>query len=175
MNKIRPQYDILGVEGYYQSHGATYRNPHEKQIHTLLEEFRPLLNCTNVLDLACGSGEVSLKLLEFGATVTGLDPFTAIAYQQRTGLTALPASFEDIAEGRLSNQTYTCIICSFALHLADISRLALICYQLAIISPSLLILSPHKRPVIKDQWGWTLDTEKSFERIKGKLYRSQFF
>jgi 2-polyprenyl-3-methyl-5-hydroxy-6-metoxy-1,4-benzoquinol methylase len=175
MNKIRPQYDILGVEGYYQCHGATYRNPHEKQIHVLLEEFRPLLDCTNVLDLACGSGEVSLKLLEFGATPTGLDPFTAIAYQQRTGLTALIMSFEDIAKGCLSEQHYSCIVCSFALHLADTSRLPLICYQLATISPKLLILSPHKRPILKSEWGWQLETEQSFERIKGKLYRSHFF
>lgn len=174
-DKIRLQYENLGVQGFYQTHGETYRNPHEKQIHVLLEQFAPLLNLTNTLDLACGSGEVSLKLLEFGATVHGIDPFTATAYFKRTGLTAENLSFEEIADGVLEQRTYSLIVCSFAMHLFPISRLPLLIYQLATISPQLLVLSPHKRPVLKPEWGYVLSTEKSFERVKGKLYSSAFF
>jgi SAM-dependent methyltransferase len=173
--KIRLQYETLGVEGFYQAHGDTYRNPHEKQIHDLLEQFAPLLNLSNTLDLACGSGEVSLKLLEFGAVISGIDPFTATAYFKRTGLTAENLNFEQIANGVLEHRRYSLIICSFAMHLAAASRLPLLIYQLANISPHLLIVSPHKRPILKPEWGYCLETTKNFERVKGKLYRSAFF
>ncbi len=173
-DKIRPQYDALGVEGYYQAHGATYRNPHEKQIHVLLEEFCSGLDLTKVLDLACGSGEVSVKLLEFGAVIGGIDPFTAQAYQKRTGLSCEPLTFEEISDGKLEGRQYSLIVCSFAMHLAPLSRLAILSYQLANISPSLLILSPHKRPILKPEWGWVLEQEKSFERVKARLFSSAF-
>jgi 2-polyprenyl-3-methyl-5-hydroxy-6-metoxy-1,4-benzoquinol methylase len=174
-DKIRLQYENLGVEGFYQTHGETYRNPHEKQIHVLLEQFVPLLDLSHTLDLACGSGEVSLKLMELGANISGIDPFTAQAYLQRTGLTAEKLSFEDIANGVLEHRQYSLIVCSFAMHLVTNSRLPTLIYQLANISPQLLILSPHKRPVLKSQWGFMIKTEKSFERVNGKLYRSVFF
>jgi SAM-dependent methyltransferase len=174
-DKIRLQYENLGVQGFYQTHGETYRNPHEKQIHGLLEQFAPLLNLSNTLDLACGSGEVTLKLLEFGAVMSGIDPFTAAAYLKRTGLTAEALSFEEIADGVLEHRNYSLIVCSFAMHLFPISRLPLLIYQLSNISPQLLILSPHKRPVLKPEWGYVLATEKNFERVKGKLYSSGFF
>ena len=174
-DKIRLQYENLGVERYYQTHGDMYRNPHEKQIHALLEQFAPLLDFSNSLDLACGSGEVSLKLLELGATVHGIDPFTANAYFKRTGSTAENLSFEEIAGGVLEHRRYSLIICSFAMHLFSVSRLPLLIYQLSNISPQLLILSPHKRPVLKPEWGYVVKTAINHERVKGKLYRSVFF
>jgi SAM-dependent methyltransferase len=174
-DKIRLQYENLGVQGFYQTHGDTYRNPHEKQIHGLLEQFAPLLDLSNSLDLACGSGEITIKLLELGASIQGIDPFTATAYFKRTGLRAENLSFEQIANGVLENRRYSSIICSFAMHLVAASRLPLLIYQLANISPHLLILSPHKRPVLKPEWGYWLETTKNFERVKGKLYRSAFF
>ncbi len=174
-DKIRPQYENLGVEGYYQTHGETYRNPHEKQIHVLLEQFAPLLDLSNTLDLACGSGEVTLKLLEFGAVMSGIDPFTASAYFKRTGLEAEDLSFEAIADGVLENRSYSLIVCSFAMHLFSVSRLPLLIYQLSNISPQLLILSPHKRPILKPEWGYVVKTAINHERVKGKLYKSAFF
>jgi SAM-dependent methyltransferase len=172
--KIRLQYETMGVQGYYLSNGATYHNPHEKQIHVLLEQFAEILHYSNVLDLACGSGEVSAKILELGGNVVGIDPYTAAAYQKRLGLTAEAISFDDIAKGALIARNYSLIICSFALHLADTSRLPLICYHLANISPKFLILTPHKRPVIKAEWGWQLETEMQFERVKARLYQSKY-
>jgi SAM-dependent methyltransferase len=172
VDKIRPQYDQLGVEGYYATHGLSYRNPHEKQIHALLEIMQPHLDLSSVLDLACGSGEVTIKLLEKGATVSGIDPFTQEAYYARTGQTAEALSFEEIAAGALEGRTYSLVVCSFAMHLCEGSRLPNLAYQLAQISPKLLILSPHKRPVLKPEWGWQLETETSFERVKARLFTS---
>ena len=169
--KIRLQYEKLGIDGYYQTHGSNYRNPHEKQIHALLEQIRPQLDLARVLDLACGSGEVTLKLLEFGAKVEGIDPYTGAAYLERTGQTAQAISFEDLANGALEGQRYSFIVCSVALHLVPISRLALLCYQLGQISSSLLVLTPHKRPILKPEWGWRLEQELFFERIRARLYR----
>lgn len=173
-HKIRPQYEQLGVEGYYQTHGATYQNPHEKQIRVLLEQLVPCLDLSNVLDLACGSGEVSQKILELGGRVSGIDPFTAQGYAKRTGLIAEPYSFEAVAAGALKNRQYSLIVCSFALHLAPVSRLPLLIFALANISPKLLIISPHKRPILKPQWGFLLEVETSFERVKARLFASSF-
>jgi hypothetical protein len=61
------------------------------------------------------------------------------------------------------------------MHLFSVSRLPLLIFHLSNISPQLLILSPHKRPVLKPEWGYVLETEKNFERVKGKLYKSAFF
>jgi SAM-dependent methyltransferase len=174
VNKIRPKYDQFGVQGYYVAYGSGYRNPHEKQIHVLLETVLPHLDRSNVLDLACGSGEVSLKLLEHGAVVSGIDPYTQEAYLTRTGLVAEPYSFEDIAGGSLEGRVYSLVVCSFAMHLCEPSRLPNLCYQLAQISSKLLILSPHKRPIFKPEWGWELELDTSFERVKARLFSSVF-
>jgi SAM-dependent methyltransferase len=172
--KIRPQYEELGVEGYYAVHGSSYRNPHEQQIHYLLERLLPDLNLSNVLDLACGSGEVTSKLLEHQAQVSGIDPYTAAAYLARTGQIAELFSFEDIAAGAIHERRYSLVICSFAMHLCPSSRLPTLAYQLAQISPKLLILSPHKRPLLKPEWGWKLETQISFERVKARVFVSSF-
>jgi SAM-dependent methyltransferase len=172
---IRPQYEALGVDGFYAEHGATYRNPHEATVKKLLETVALdwTLNLESVLDLACGSGEVTLALRALGATVTGADPYTGAAYFDRTGNTAEALSFEDIAGGALEGRAYSLVVCSFALHLAPVSRLPLVAFRLAQVSPALLILTPHKRPEIKAEWGWTRQRETILERVRARLYRSQ--
>jgi SAM-dependent methyltransferase len=169
---IRPQYDHLGVEGFYRTHGSSYRNPHEFAVHALLEAVVKTsdLDLSNVLDLACGSGEVTLKLLEFGARVHGIDPFTGAAYLERTGQIAESLTFEDIAFGALERRAYSLVVCSFALHLVEASRLPTLCYQLARVSPKLVILTPHKRPVIQQSWGWMLETELLMDRVRARVY-----
>jgi SAM-dependent methyltransferase len=173
-SSIRPQYEELGVTGFYESQGATYRNPHEAIIKRLLERVvtQWRIELTDVLDLACGSGEVTLALRDLGARVSGADPFTGAAYLQRTGLEAEALSFDDICGGALEDRRYSLIVCSFALHLADPSRLPTLAHQLARVSASLLILTPHKRPALKAEWGWTLEEETTLERVRARLYRS---
>ena len=57
---------------------------------------------TRVLDLACGSGEVTLVLNSLGViNVDGMDPYTVKAYEKRTKGRCMSTSFEDIVEGAL--------------------------------------------------------------------------
>lgn len=170
---VRNAYQAVGVTGYYASHGDSYRNPHEPIIGELLGQFAaPLIAAgPRVLDLACGSGEVTLALRSIGEfQVTGLDPYTAAAYQARTGAEPLTLTFEQIAAGGLSTLRFDTVICSFALHLVEESRLPLLLHQLAEIASHLLVLTPHKRPDLRPQWGWRLSREVLHERVRGRLY-----
>jgi 2-polyprenyl-3-methyl-5-hydroxy-6-metoxy-1,4-benzoquinol methylase len=176
MEALRKQYEQHGVEGYYKEYGAGYRNPHESVIKELVklavEQWH--LNTESVLDLACGSGEVTLALYEVGAKcVEGIDPYTHEAYKERTKQTAKQITFEDVARGALSKKSYSLIVCSFALHLIEKSKLHGVLFQLSLITPNLLILTPHKRPVITTKMGWHLEKETELSRIKARLYRSQ--
>lgn len=177
MNSIRQGYEEYSVEGFYQQFGADYRNPHEKEIEQVLELSRQAweLGFQKVLDLACGSGEVTQTLRKWGMeAVTGIDPYTYLAYEKRTGLQAEQWSFEEIAQGVLADRQYSLIICSFALHLVPESRLPQLAYQLACIAHQLLILTPHKRPVLKAEWGWNFQGEQQINRVRSRLYHSLY-
>ena len=171
---IRQQYERLGAKTFYEQKGADYRNPHEAAIRELLCAVVPRwqLDLTRVLDLACGSGEVTLALRELGAErIEGVDPYTGAAYRERTGQTCEALSFEHVAEGKLAGRDYSLVVCSFALHLLAPSRLPALLFRLAEIAPRLLILTPHKRPEIKAAWGWMLEDEVVIERVRARLYR----
>ncbi len=171
---IRPQYEQLGAQAFYEQHGADYRNPHEAAIGAVLRAVMPQwrLKLTRVLDLACGSGEATLVLHALGAgPIDGVDPYTGAAYLARTGQAAAALSFEQIAEGALSGRSYSLVVCSFALHLLPVSRLPALLFRLAELAPHLLILTPHKRPEIKRAWGWELERELVLERVRARLYR----
>ncbi len=174
-DSIRKRYLEQGVEGYYRQHGANYRNPHEAALRTALSIFVPQqpFDLSHVLDLACGSGEVTLWLRTIGVhNVTGIDPYTHQAYYERTRLTASRLTFEQIATGAISTKTYSLIICSYALHLVAQSRLPTVCYQLARSADHLLLLMPHKRPNIRADWGWRLRNEQVIERVRCRAYQS---
>ena len=169
---IRDQYVEFGPESYYVEKGATYRNPHEDAVRSALARCHRewLLDLTSVLDLACGSGEATLELRDLGAqSVEGIDPYTHQAYFARTGEKALPLSFEQIAAGELQERTFSLIVCSYALHLLEPSRLPGLLFQLAHHAPQLLILSPHKRPEVKENWGWRLVDELYHQRVRVRL------
>ncbi len=173
---IRGEYEKHGVEAYYRSFGGEYRNPHEPQIGDALrrghEQWR--LDLSRVLDLAAGSGEATLVLQSLGAEqISGVDPFTSEAYQARIGRPARSYSFEDIAAGALASERYSLIVCSFALHLCEPSRLPALLFQLSQIAPQLLVLSPHKRPVIRSDWGWRLREELVVQRVRVRLYEAR--
>ena len=93
-----------GVEGFYQEFGDEYCNPDEATIRSALRRAhsRWQVDTTHVLDLACGSGEVTLALRQLGyPRIEGIDPHTGAAYQDRTGQPARALSFEQIAAGAL--------------------------------------------------------------------------
>jgi hypothetical protein len=172
---IRHEYEALGVGGFYRARGNRYRNPHEPQVVRSLEaavrEWRPDLN--RVLDLAAGSGEATLALRELGAgAIDAIDPFTFEAYRERTGQTAGRETFEQIAAGALAGRDYTLIVCSFAMHLMEPSRLPRLAIQLSLIGDRLLILTPHKRPDLRAEWGWALKGERVLQRVRSRIYRS---
>jgi len=174
---IRNQYAKQGVTPYYSEHGATYRNPHEPIIRALLRRIVPAwhIPTDHILDLACGSGEVTLALQDLATAISAIDPYTHEAYAARTGHTAQALTFEQIAAGALAEQHYSVIICSFAMHLVEASRLPVLALQLAQISPHLLILTPHKRPTITPDWGWELTQETIQDRVRARLYQSSLF
>jgi hypothetical protein len=154
---LRAGYEALGVRGYYERHGAHYLNPHEPAVSRALaaavEAWQP--------DLALGAGAIE-----------GLDPFTAEAYQARTGQPAQALSFEAIAAGALAGRRYSLIVCSYALHLLEASRRPALAYTLCRLAPALLVLSPHKRPHLRPAWGWTLTGELVVERVRAKFFSS---
>jgi SAM-dependent methyltransferase len=172
---IRKQYERHGVQPYYEQFGARYRNPHEaalnRAIHSAVSAWS--LDLTHVLDLACGSGEATLALRDLGAkAIDGVDPYTASAYQARTGQPAESLTFEAVAAGVLAGRRYSLIVCSYALHLLAPSRLPRLSYQLSQIAGGLLVLTPHKRPVIRAEWGWRLAGEMVVDRVRARSYRS---
>jgi SAM-dependent methyltransferase len=177
-SSIRGEYVALGVERYYREKGRDYRNPHEQRLGRALRAVLAPLQLslsTRVLDLACGSGEVTLVLGELGfSDVEGADPHTAAAYLARTGKVAQSLSFEDIEADALLSQQYGLIVCSFALHLVAAARLPRVVYQLSRSTPLLLLLSPHKRPQLKPAWGFALESELLVERVRARLYRRVF-
>jgi SAM-dependent methyltransferase len=172
---IRGEYEKHGVAGYYQQFGSAYRNPHEwavrQAVHAAVKTWD--LDLAHVLDLACGSGEATLALREAGAAhVDGLDPYTAGAYQARTGAPAKGLSFEAVAAGALEGRRYSLIVCSYALHLLALSRLPRLAYQLSRLAPVLVVLTPHKRPDLRPEWGWRLLGELRVERVRVRAYHS---
>ena len=168
---VRAGYEQLGVEGYYKEHSADYTNPHFEKISYLLnlDEVKARIG-TKVLDLCCGGGEVTTILSAQGKNyeIDGLDPYTATAYKKNTGKDCMPYSFKDIVLGALNGKKYDTIICSFAMHLCELSMLNMLLYQLVNICDTLIILTPHKRPVIKS-W-WKMDKEILHEKVKLRIY-----
>jgi len=173
---IHDAYVAHGARGYYEREGRSYRNPHEPIIHDLIGRVvrEWPLDTSHVLDLAAGSGEVTLALRDAAgnavAAISAIDPFTADAYTARTGSPCERLTFEAIADGALAERTFSLVVCSFAMHLVEASRLPALCWALARAAPQLLILTPHKRPVIKAEWNWTLQAETLVERVRARLY-----
>lgn len=176
MCAIRHEYEKEGATGFYRRYGRSYRNPHEPQVRRCIAAAVERWNAdlSRVLDLAAGSGEATLMLRELGATqIDGMDPYTADAYKQRTGEPAERLSFEDVAAGALAGRRYSLVVCSFALHLCQPSRLPAVAYQLSVVGAGLLILTPHKRPNLRPEWGWELVGEEVRERVRSRFYRSR--
>ena len=147
MKHIRDMYSKYGVSRYYQQHAGSYSNPHAKVIKQGLSR---VLNSwdlprTHILDLASGTGLVTDIITKLGCTkITMVDPYLGKSPTIRL-------SFDDLAMGRLHSQ-FNLTICCFALHLLEVSKLPVFLYSLSIISPKLLVISPHKKPEIRHSY-----------------------
>jgi hypothetical protein len=163
--KIRNEYEEAGTaEKFYQEKGALYRNPQERDVRKMLSRFLKAEEIVNVLDLAAGSGEVTLEVVKMGGTSSGFDPYCYEAFETRTGQKCQKWSFEDIAHGVVPEPKvpYSSVICCFALHLLPESFLPAFLAMLNSWTEVLIILTPHKRPHLKEHWGWELIDGKSF-------------
>ncbi|ORY33375.1 hypothetical protein BCR39DRAFT_463527 [Naematelia encephala] len=134
---MRDNYNEHGVDEYYRKVAATYRNPFfpgiKKVIWALMKEWWAkegmVTARVSVLDMAAGSGEATLCLLEWeqavrttppprldkipvqssvplidgfpGFDILATDPYTFPAYLRRTSRTCFPLSFADLANGVL--------------------------------------------------------------------------
>ena len=170
---ITEQYNLHGIKDYYIINGMYYVNPHEHQLilnlPSIIKKWFPKL--LSVIDLACGSGEITLILNKIydNINIVGIDPYTYDNYNKRTGKNCIKLSFEEISTLSASNNisillnnlctNYDVIICSYALHLIDKSWLPSLLYQLSTITKYLIIISPHKRPIIDIKTGWKLIEE----------------
>lgn len=97
---VRNEYAKMGMDQYYQLHNRNYRNPHEEIIKKLIIIAQENGSVGNkVLDLCCGTGEVTMAL--DNCEVIGVDPYTKDAYYNRTGRQPIPLTFKDIARGYL--------------------------------------------------------------------------
>jgi SAM-dependent methyltransferase len=174
VNHIRNQYESLGVDAFYKKEASTYRNPHEQAIKVALRasivKWRPKL--FSVLDLACGSGEITANLPGL-ANVVGTDPYTSDAYYKRIGKPALQYSFDDISNGCLQPYKFDLVVCSYAMHLLEPSKLHNLLTALAQITDNLLVISPNKRPYIDDMaHGFKLEGSLYIERVRVRYFSS---
>ncbi len=177
MESIRNQYQKFGVKNFYSFHAGQYENPHESIINkSLIHVYRDWnLDFSKVLDLAAGKGEVTKALKKLGVTdIDAADGFLSKEYTRETGEPCFDMSFDDIMKGSLRGYSYSLIICSFALHLLDESKLPSFLLTLTESSDNLLIISPHKKPYIKEGWGWDLKKESEIDRVKTRYFVSTF-
>jgi hypothetical protein len=96
------------------------------------------------------------------------------SYSSRTGKPCKRLKFEEIADGALED-TFDVIVCSYAMHLLDRSLLFALLWQLRTNSQLLIVIvTPHKRPVITQEMGWSLLEELRFPdcRQRYRLYTS---
>nr|XP_018260817.1 uncharacterized protein I303_06533 [Kwoniella dejecticola CBS 10117]OBR82975.1 hypothetical protein I303_06533 [Kwoniella dejecticola CBS 10117] len=119
----------------------------------------------------------------FEIDIVATDPYTSPAYRERTSRPCHPISFTDLANGVLppdslqhsqAGPIWDVIVCSFALHLVTSpSELFALLYELSGKSRWLVIIAPHKKPEIKETWGWSRWDIASWTAAgEGKLYAS---
>lgn len=175
MVSIRSKYTQFGVKDFYTFHGSDYKNPHEPAIRETIDYIYNNWNLdySKVLDLACGKGEITKALENNGVTdIEAVDGYLANEYIKNTGRNCYSMTFDDIMRGSLRGKYYSLVICSYALHLLEESKLPVFLLQLPDITDNLLILSPHKKPYIKEGWGWELEKEIEIDRVRSRYFTS---
>lgn len=167
-----------GVEAYYRRFGDAYKNPHEAKVWGAIGGVLSHLRLDHVLDLACGSGEVTRALISVGVllrNIEAVDPYTKVAFFKGENLQVSrfrESSFEKIARDGLEGARFSCIICSYALHLCKESVLPDLLYVLSQVSQQLLVISPHKRPRIVSPF-WDLQLHERFDGVHTRLFQSK--
>ncbi len=168
---ISDKYRKMGVEKYYARFGSSYTNPHYREVRLLLMNNASRLDYSNTLDFCCGAGEVSTVLEELGfSSFEGMDPFTEEAFKKNHDVPFFDSDFDTIIKEGLPGK-YSSVICSFAMHLCPEEKLYPLCSKIFESSPSLVIITPHKRPDLSVVDGITLEFEDFVLTAKGKKVR----
>lgn len=169
LNSIRDLYSEMGVAEFYERCGGEYLNPHFDSLSKAVKvtSINWELDLSHTLDLCCGGGEITSVL----DCDVGCDPYTHELYRKNTNKPCFEHNFDDIMHGKLEGN-YSTIICSYALHLVDKSKLPQIIWQLSQKCEWFLIVSPNKKPEIKEEWGMTLANHAYMNRIRLRLYKS---
>jgi SAM-dependent methyltransferase len=172
---FRAKYSV-GVDTYYSS-CSHYSNPHSSKFAAIIEKVISWLpfnlkessTTKPVLDLACGSGQITKLLILNGIeNVLGLDPHLGEQYRSEVGKPVFNNSFEDICHFRVVLPKCSLIICSYALHLcADLLNLLT---TLKLSCDYLCVISPHGLPHIPPDSGWTTHFDFKYANIKVHLY-----
>lgn len=171
--KIRNEYASFGTaEKFYEAKGAEYRNPAEHDIRRSLKRHMRDSDMAQCLDLAAGSGEITLWVRENGGSVEACDPYCQEAFKMRTKTECHSWSFEDIAHGIVEppEELFSSVICSFALHLLNESYLPALLAMLTSWTRTLIVLTPHKRPHLNPNTGWILISEFCEDRVRFRRY-----
>ncbi|WVR00137.1 hypothetical protein IAU59_007279 [Kwoniella sp. CBS 9459] len=119
--------------------------------------------------LVFGGTEPASLPSHFELDIVATDPYTCPAYTARTSRPCHPLSFTDLANGDLPpgsvmptskeasrEPIWDIIICSFALHLVTSpSELFALLYELSGKARWLVVIAPHKKPEVKETWGWS--------------------
>lgn len=95
------------------------------------------------LDLGCGTGKLTARLLEAGHPVTGVDfseNMLAAARKNAPGAAFVQAELKEVPE-KLPGQTFDCIVAAYALHhLPDGDKYALLTALKALLNPEGVII-----------------------------------
>jgi SAM-dependent methyltransferase len=175
MQPVRKQYEQFGVAGYYADHADEYTNPHFQQVEALLIRNRERIDFRKILDLSCGHGEVSGVVQQLGyGDFVGSDPFTFEFYQQKLSAECKRWSFADIIKGEMTGE-YSSVVCSFAMHLCPTDDLFLLVHQIFEHCSQLVIITPHKRPLLENLAGVALSCEDFSLTKRGKKVRLKVY
>jgi SAM-dependent methyltransferase len=154
-------YHDVGVKQYYEQSGSDYANPHRYDIERLIRKkltpgHNPYLRVEDsILDLACGSGEATVALQHLNyKNIAGVDPYTFAKYKEVTGLPCAEHTFLDILNGAMDGHHFDAIVISYALHLVKEGMMHDFCSKLTELCDKLLVIAPHKFPVMKETYGW---------------------
>ena len=123
---IRTEYAEKGVEAYYRTNANAYENPHFTYIQQLLRQNQERIDYTHVLDLACGGGDIAIRLatrarrLNIPMTIHGCDISptalqVARAASERAGHSEMEFFHHNALRDPLP-QGYDVIMCSLFLH-----------------------------------------------------------
>ncbi len=171
MKAIRKEYEKQGVDRFYSRNANRYENPHFEQIRQLLIQNKNRIDYTKVLDFGCGGGEVALVLETLDCRNTiGCDPYTYKLFERKTGNKCFRFSFDNVIRKGIMG-SYSSIISSFAMHLCPEELLFPLTAQLFLVSKQIVIITPHKRPLLENLSGIELEFEDFSLTRKGKKVR----